>query len=355
MYFSGKFIMMKKTIYFLLTLILFITGCSEKTDFTLKAQIEGLPSDTLLAYFQIPEYKIDTIICQNGMVEYSFTPDTMTVFTLLLSEDVSLPIYAEKGETVEVKGSIADFSVKGKGDNQLMNDIMRLLRNTTDEEMMGKVDSLIQTNSYSFTNLYLIDKYYTRSNTIDYGHLEELIERQSGIIKDTPYILELQKKMKSFTGMNQNQSIHVLTGKDREGKDIQWPTNRDNYILIDFWASWHPESMAEQDSLVNVLKELKKENFLVFSISLDLEKDVWMKASDRDTTQWRQVCDFKGWNNSIVKSQNIYTLPANLLLDKNKRIIARNIRGQELVEKVKGLIREDKEREKERASRKRKR
>jgi hypothetical protein len=84
-----------------------------------------------------------------------------------------------------------------------------------------------------------------------------------------------------------------------------------------------------------------------------MDKEAWLKASNRDTTQWRQVCDFKGWNNSLIKSQSIQTLPANLLLDKNKRIIARDIRGTELVKKVKEFIQEDKEREKERKNRKR--
>ena len=77
---------------------------------------------------------------------------------------------------------------------------------------------------------------------------------------------------------------------------------------------------------------------------MDLSKEDWLKASDRDTTQWRQSCDFKGWNNSIVKSQGINQLPANILLDKNKRVIARDISKKELVEKVKELTRKDKER-----------
>ena len=85
---------------------------------------------------------------------------------------------------------------------------------------------------------------------------------------------------------------------------------------------------------------------------MDLDKEAWLKASDRDTTQWIQVCDFKGWNNALIKSQSINALPYNLLLDKNKRIIARNIRGEELINKVKELIKKDKEREK--ANKKRK-
>lgn len=343
---------MKKTIYLLLVTLLLTTGCSEKTNFTLKGEISGLTSDTLLAYYLAPEYKIDTIICQKGKFEYTFTPDTLNVFNLLFNTEESLPIFADKGQSVEVKGTTTDFEIEGEGENKLMNEIFSLLRNTSEEKTMDIVDSLIQANKYSFTNLYLLDKYYANDEYADFEHINKLIESQSGIIKDSPYIIDLQSRIAHLSAKQKNLSIANLNGQDRKGEKIKWPTSRENYILIDFWASWHPESVAAQDSLVNVLKELKKEKFLVYSVSLDMDKEAWLKASDRDTTQWYQVCDFKGWNNNILKNQGVQELPFNLLLDKNKRIIAKNVRGKELITKVKGFIKEDKEREK--AAKKRK-
>jgi hypothetical protein len=347
---------MKRITYYLLLIILcsLTTGCNKKTGFTLKGELKGLASDTLVAYYQLPEYKIDTIICKNGIFEYSFTPDTTTLFTLILDSLESIPVYATKGETVEIKGTTTDFTIKGEGENKLMNEIFNSLRNTPKEGIINKVDSIISTNNYSFTNIYLIEKYFVRKETPDYTHIEKLIEKQSGHIKDTPYIMELQNRIELLKNKGKTQSIISLIGQNREGEKIKWATNRNNYILIDFWASWDPASVIEQDSLRSVLKALKKENFLIYSISLDLDKEAWMKASDRDTTQWIQVCDFKGWNNTILKNQGINALPANLLLDKNKRIIARNIRGKELIEKVKDLIQRDKEREKAAKKRKKK-
>lgn len=343
---------MKKTIYLLLTTLLLTTGCSEKTNFTLKGEISGLTSDTLLAYYLAPEYKIDTIICQKGKFEYTFTPDTLNVFNLLFNTEESLPIFADKGQTVKIKGITTDFEIEGEGENKLMNEIFSLLRNTSEEKTMDIVDSLIQANKYSFTNLYLLDKYYANDEYADFEHINKLIESQSGIIKDSPYIIDLQSRIAHLSAKQKNLSIANLNGQDRKGEKIKWPTSRENYILIDFWASWHPESVAAQDSLVSVLKDLKKEKFLVYSVSLDMDKEAWLKASDRDTTQWYQVCDFKGWNNNILKNQGVQELPFNLLLDKNKRIIAKNVRGKELITKVKGFIKEDKEREK--AAKKRK-
>ena len=235
-----------------------------------------------------------------------------------------------------------------------MNAILSLLKNTPKRNQKHVVDSLIRTNNQSFTNLYLIDKYYVNEKNPNYNHLKDLIERQSGIIKDPPYMMLLQPMIEDLTNKSTPQSVHSLMGEDRQGKDIKWSEIRDKYILIDFWASWNPKSVVEQDSLVPVIKALKKEKFLICSVSLDVDKEAWLKSSDRDTTQWKQICDFKGWNNSIVKNQNIESLPSNLLMDKNKRIIARDIRGQKLIDKVKELIKKDKEREKQKKSSKKK-
>lgn len=339
---------MRKTIYLLLALVCLATSCSdEKTDFTLKGQISGLSSDTLLVYYQVPEYKLDTIFCQKGVFEYSINPDTTTMFSLIFNAEESLPIFAEKGQTVEVKGPVTEIEISGTGENQLMNEILSLLRETPERDTKKVVDSLIQTNSHSFTNLYLLDKYHVNKKRPNYRHLEKLINSQSGIIKDSPYMMLLQPKVEDGADENSGpRNIHSLQAKDRNGEDFKWSDIRDKYILIDVWASWHPQSVALQDSLPKVIKALKKEKFVICSLSLDLDKDAWLKASDRDTLQWKQICDFKGWNTSLVKNQNIQSLPYNLLLDKNKRIIARNIRGQELIDKVKELIKKDKEKEK---------
>lgn len=336
---------MKKLSFLFLALILLLTGCGKKSTFTLKGNISGLSSDTILVFYQEPNYKLDTIIAQNGKFNYTITPDTFTIFSLLLSDKETLPVFADKGESVTWDGTPGDIQIKGKGDNERMAYILQTIKEAKADSLMFTVERLIKENPHSFANIYLIEQYYVQDSLPDYTRMDELIQGLSGSIKDTPYMIDLQAKLKEKNELNR-QSLNTISCTDKNGKSIGWKEMKDKYVLLDFWASWNKESVAAQDSLVAVQKALKKEKFIIVSLSLDLDKKEWLKACDKDTIQWKQVCDFKGWDNSIVKQQGITRLPSNLLIAPNKRVIARDIRGKELIDKVKQLIEQDKEKEK---------
>ena len=314
-------------------------GCAEnKQEFTLEGKIQGLNSDTIIAFYQIPDYKLDTIVAIEDEFKYIFTPDTFTIFTLFLKNEKELPIFADKGQFVEIKGTIDEPIIKGTGENKLLAQILEHLKGISENNVKQKVDSIIRTNYQSYTTLYLIDKFFVKDEQTDYQRIDNLINSQIGYIKDTPYMNDLQKKVKKQS----SKYINTLNNKDKTGKPFRWNTIKNKYILIDFWASWNPESVVEQDSIEKVIKALRKEDFVVISISLDYDKQAWMKASDRDTTQWVQLCDFKGWKNTTVEEQNIQSLPSNILLSPSKQIIERNIRGQKLIDKIKQLTKDDK-------------
>lgn len=332
---------MNKYIYSLITFFaMLFCGCAEnKQEFTLKGKLQGLNSDTIIAFYQMPDYKLDTIVAIGEEFKYTFTPDTFTIFNLFFKNGNELPIYADKGQTVEIKGTIDEPIIIGKGENKLLAQILESLNETPENLIKQKVDSIIRTNNQSYTNLYLIDRFFVKDSLTENQTITNLTNSQFGFIKDTPYISDLQKKLKA----QQLRHINSLNNKDKAGKSFRWSALKGKYILVDFWASWNPQSIAEQDSLERVIKALRKEDFIVVSISLDYDKEAWLKAADRDTTQWVQLCDFKGWKNTTVEEQNIQSLPSNILLNPNKNIIDRNIRGQKLIDRIKQLTKDKKE------------
>ena len=113
---------MNKYIYSLITFFtILFCGCDEnKQEFTLVGKIQGLNSDTIIAYYQTPDFKLDTIVAINEEFKYTFTPDTFTIFTLFLKNGNELPIFADKGQSVEIKGTIDDPIIKGTSENKLL-------------------------------------------------------------------------------------------------------------------------------------------------------------------------------------------------------------------------------------------
>lgn len=276
---------MKKLLFFLFTLVVLASGCGKKNTFTLEGSIKGLPSDTILVFYQEPDYKLDTILLSKGKFTYTITPDTFTIFSLLLGEKQILPIYADKGESVTLNGMVGEIEVKGKGENaQLAKHIQYL--NTLENNktaVMAAVDSLIKTNPHSYSNIYLIDKYYVQDSLPDYNHIDQLIKGLSGIIKDTPYIIDLQNKLSEKKELTDHRYVSNISCTDREGKTINWNSVKGKYVLLDFWASWNKESIATQDSLVPVQKTLKKISLLLSASPLTWTKRNGWRKSFKET------------------------------------------------------------------------
>ena len=127
---------MKKLSFLFLALILLLTGCSKKSTFTLKGNISSLSSDTILVFYQEPNYKLDTIIAQNGKFSYTINSDTFTIFSLLLSDKEVLPVFANKGESVTWNGTPGDIQIKGKGDNERMAYILQAIKKTKADRIL---------------------------------------------------------------------------------------------------------------------------------------------------------------------------------------------------------------------------
>lgn len=194
------------------------SGCGKKNTFTLEGSIKGLPSDTILVFYQEPDYKLDTILLSKGKFTYTITPDTFTIFSLLLGEKQILPIYADKGESVTLNGMVGKIEVKGKGENAQLAKHIQYLSTLENNKaaVMTAVDSLIKTNPSSYSNIYLIDKYYVQDSLPDYNHIDQLIKGLSGIIKDTPYIIELQNKLSEKKELTEHRYVSNISCTDKK-------------------------------------------------------------------------------------------------------------------------------------------
>jgi thiol-disulfide isomerase/thioredoxin len=126
-----------------------------------------------------------------------------------------------------------------------------------------------------------------------------------------------------------------------EGQQIALSSLKGKVVLVDFWASWCRPCRAENPNVVKIYNEQKDKGFTVYSVSLDQSKDAWIKAIGDDKLTWpNHVSELAYWNTSVVKTYNIKGIPLTYLLDKNGKIAAKGLRGEELAQKIAELLKQ---------------
>ncbi|WP_164974203.1 TlpA disulfide reductase family protein [Filimonas effusa] len=105
---------------------------------------------------------------------------------------------------------------------------------------------------------------------------------------------------------------------------------RGKYLLVDFWASWCPPCRKENPELVKAYLKYKTKGFDILGVSLDSNKPQWLAAVAKDGLLWTQLCDSNGYDGGVTALYGIKAVPQNFLLDKNGKIIAKNLRGEQL-------------------------
>ena len=125
---------------------------------------------------------------------------------------------------------------------------------------------------------------------------------------------------------------------DASGKQIALSSFKGKYVLIDFWASWCGPCRGENPNVVANYNKFKNKNFTVLGVSLDEDKTKWLEAIKKDKLSWAHVSDLKGWNSASVPLFGFDGIPYNVLIDPTGKIIATELRGEELGRKLEVVL-----------------
>lgn len=205
-----------------------------------------------------------------------------------------------------------------------------------EQERVGSIRQLVPQMGTSLIALFAANNFLSPENDLDV--LKKLAEDFSKI-EPTPTLAKgFIGSVKRFAGVAVGEQAPDFTLNSPEGKPVALSSLRGKYILIDFWASWCGPCRMENPNVVRMYDKFKDKGFDIYGVSLDDNEKAWKTAIERDKLKWLHGSELKKWNSGVAQTYGVNAIPATFLLDKEGKIIAKNLRGAALESKLTELL-----------------
>ena len=192
--------------------------------------------------------------------------------------------------------------------------------------------NFIRTNPSSYVSPSIL---VSMSYDMEADEIESMINGLDTALIALPEIQNLKERVKTMKTVEVGQKAPDFTLNDPDGKPISLSSKfGPKLLLVDFWASWCGPCRQENPNVVKVYNDFHKKGFDIVGVSLDREKDGWVKAIKDDKLTWTHISDLQYWNSAAAKLYAVNGIPANFLLDATGTIVGKNLRGDDLYNKV---------------------
>lgn len=227
------------------------------------------------------------------------------------------------------------------GNTPLMQDIQTKAMTLESYIKEQVFQPFIRNNPSSPVSLFVLQQ-YAGNGEIDINLIEPLYNALAPELKKYNSAIEIKERIDVDKRTAIGQLAMDFTQNDTLDNPVKLSSLRGKYLLVDFWASWCGPCRQENPNVVKAYQKYKNrgKGFSVLGVSLDRQdaKAAWLKAIHDDRLTWTHVSDLQFWNNAVAKLYGIQSIPQNFLLDPDGRIIGKNLRGDELDQKLEEVL-----------------
>jgi peroxiredoxin len=371
--------MMKIVKNFLLLIVLasfFSCGQGGKREFDGKVKISGKLTNApegkiVVSSIEDEQAKaiVELDLGSGGKFDYTLTLEGPGFYMLNLMDrkEVRLALYDQDVEVNYDFSNEESLEVKGSTDSEYMQQIDALMvqyqeqinalnssyfeamssRNTEEikniqmqamnleSEHAEKVKTLLGSMDGSFAALAGLPMINPKK---DFQFLDGLITKMNEKYPGFKTVQNLMAQLDDMRALSVGQLAPEITLPDPDGQLVSLSGLRGKYVLIDFWAAWCRPCREENPNVVRLYNQYKDQGFEVFGVSLDRTKDAWVKAIEDDNLTWTHVSDLQYFNSAAAALYQINAIPATYMIDPDGKIIAKDLRGTSLENKLKEIF-----------------
>jgi len=194
------------------------------------------------------------------------------------------------------------------------------------------IAAYIKENPKSPVVAYIL--YREFSTDLSATQLEEHVALFDPTVRDISFLKELEEIIATKRSVEPGQTAPSFSGITPDELELNLESFRGNYLMLDFWASWCGPCRRSNPNKVKAFEMFHEQGFQILSVSLDRKKEDWLKGIETDGLVWNHVSDLKFWDSAPAKLYGVRSIPSNFLIDPNGIIIASNLHGDELINKL---------------------